>query len=442
MLRRPAFPQLSALVFLLSLNLTLASSQRALAASADEQAKFEALIEQVTRPAEPVSRVRRPESATPLLPASSAGLKTLEVRPEVDEPRFKTDGDLYSYLNCYLDTPNPGEPAEVTRQRHEKVRKVTATIDSVARTVGLPKTFLACLIFRESKFDPDAVSESGALGLSQVMPGKMVFNEKTKQQEYEPGTIDHLNNIIKPVSAARLKANQIAMTQTLAEYQKKKYPMFRLMPEKTDRQKKAKAAIATRIQRQYEDAVAAANARALTISQSVMWQDIYKNLRVEGNSVTAPKELDATNVKNPINGVAITGLYVRDILIHIKQRVEPQLRLSQPENENPNYYQLLFAAGCYNMGPGACTRAVGNIEPPQFKRMVEKLKALNEETHGHIVSIDRCARAASSSGGEIAWQAPNGSRNVRNCQAPAADRRVESGRINRVNHIQGGGTKK
>jgi len=39
-----------------------------------------------------------------------------------------------------------------------------------ARNYGLDATLLAALIYRESGFDPDAVSESGAIGLMQLLP--------------------------------------------------------------------------------------------------------------------------------------------------------------------------------------------------------------------------------------------------------------------------------
>jgi hypothetical protein len=44
-------------------------------------------------------------------------------------------------------------------------------IDSHATASGLPRDFLARLIWKESRFDPDAVSPAGAEGIAQFMPG-------------------------------------------------------------------------------------------------------------------------------------------------------------------------------------------------------------------------------------------------------------------------------
>lgn len=51
------------------------------------------------------------------------------------------------------------------------VGRVCDLIEVEARTHGLPREFLARLIWKESRFDPNAVSPEGAEGIAQFMPG-------------------------------------------------------------------------------------------------------------------------------------------------------------------------------------------------------------------------------------------------------------------------------
>jgi hypothetical protein len=51
------------------------------------------------------------------------------------------------------------------------VERICSLIDIHATMAGLPRDFLARLIWKESRFDPDAVSPVGAEGIAQFMPG-------------------------------------------------------------------------------------------------------------------------------------------------------------------------------------------------------------------------------------------------------------------------------
>lgn len=50
-------------------------------------------------------------------------------------------------------------------------QKWTAEINRAAQDAGLDPRLLAAMVWQESRFQPDAVSKSGALGLAQLMPG-------------------------------------------------------------------------------------------------------------------------------------------------------------------------------------------------------------------------------------------------------------------------------
>lgn len=59
----------------------------------------------------------------------------------------------------------PRSPKRVT------VGRICDLIEAEAKTHGLPRAFLARLIWKESRFDPNAVSPAGAEGVAQFMPG-------------------------------------------------------------------------------------------------------------------------------------------------------------------------------------------------------------------------------------------------------------------------------
>lgn len=68
--------------------------------------------------------------------------------------------------------PATAAPAKQTAPNRESFAADTcSTIASEAQRNGLPETFFARLIWKESMFDPGAVSPVGAQGIAQFMPG-------------------------------------------------------------------------------------------------------------------------------------------------------------------------------------------------------------------------------------------------------------------------------
>lgn len=64
---------------------------------------------------------------------------------------------------AHADPPKPGA--------WHRIGRVCDLIDLHARNNDLPRDFLARLIWKESRFDPNAVSPAGAEGIAQFMPG-------------------------------------------------------------------------------------------------------------------------------------------------------------------------------------------------------------------------------------------------------------------------------
>ncbi len=92
---------------------------------------------------------------------------------------------LFAFLALLLQpAPSRAEPAEEASLRRcaqlgsgsvciEQQSYVADVCDTIARAApyyGLPQGFLARLIWQESRFDPQAVSPAGAMGIAQFMP--------------------------------------------------------------------------------------------------------------------------------------------------------------------------------------------------------------------------------------------------------------------------------
>ncbi|GAA4122456.1 hypothetical protein GGR00_003873 [Aminobacter aganoensis] len=68
-----------------------------------------------------------------------------------------------------LCAPTLADPPRSRKKDH--VARVCDLIDTHAKRHGLPSEFFARLIWKESRFDPNAVSPAGAEGIAQFMPG-------------------------------------------------------------------------------------------------------------------------------------------------------------------------------------------------------------------------------------------------------------------------------
>jgi hypothetical protein len=79
-------------------------------------------------------------------------------------------------LGCALALPlsvHAGQPVAPEQEKSPKfsVERVCELIANNADANGVPRDFLARLIWKESRFDPNAVSPVGAEGIAQFMPG-------------------------------------------------------------------------------------------------------------------------------------------------------------------------------------------------------------------------------------------------------------------------------
>lgn len=72
---------------------------------------------------------------------------------------------------CQTLTKDDGRERQICISAASFDADICKAISAYANTWGLPKGFLARLIWQESRFDPGAVSPAGAQGIAQFMPG-------------------------------------------------------------------------------------------------------------------------------------------------------------------------------------------------------------------------------------------------------------------------------
>lgn len=275
---------------------------------------------------------------------------------------FKSEADLRRYLECYVVEPGRWNVVE---------RTYLPLIKSAAISFDIPETLLACLIFRESRFDINARSSSGAIGLGQHLKG----------------TMTHITNILKPIKQEAVEEHLETSKMSLKD------------------QMKAKKRSAGEASKSLAYARTKLNDREFRLK----WEEYFRNLESRklhrGNT---PRVVSTGNIQDPKIAIGATAMYLRMIISHFKKTLDQDLRIDQSDENGPNYYVNLAAAGAYNMGYGAAQKILNPIEPPDRKKWVDALAKSNEETAAHILSIKNCIRAPSSKEGS-AWNGPIGS---------------------------------
>ncbi len=349
-----------------------------------------------------------------ITPAASTALPW--IAPEPPSDNFKSEGELNRYIECYLIEPG----------RYEVVAKeYMPIIEASAKSFNIPTTLLACLIFRESRFDINARSSTGAIGLGQHLTGTMKHISDIMKTSKESNTEKLLEIVNTPV-AERIAAKKAtpAMAQKDLTYAKTvlRDREFRLKWEehfRTQNEKKcraesvrkaepAKATVAakpakskaTKAMAPKATEASSAPAKAKTVEQK--YESCLEN--------SIPRTVSTANIKDPKIAIAASAVYLQMILTDFQRALDVDIKTTNGDAQNPNYDLLLTAAGAYNMGPGAAIEILSPIEPPDRKKWVEALMKSNEETAGHVASIRNCIESSASKSGR-AFQAPIGSHN-------------------------------
>lgn len=320
------------------------------------------------------------ETTCPFAQPQVTKLKAVPRQPIRWSPTFKSEADLRRYLECYAVTESHYDR---TKQRYLPI------IDFAADAFSLPRTVLACLLFRESQFSQTAVSPTGAIGLGQHLPS----------------TMQHLTNVLKPETQSVVTKLKDIASQTVHELVSSR----KVTPEQATKDKKyAETKLRVR-----EFRVAWENYYGSIIKKDCA--ELYDQTKNRNKCIRARENRIERNITpekikaDPELAIGATALYFHMILEHFNKTLKNSPKIQNGDDQSPDYYLMLAAAGSYNMGPGAAAEILKDVKPATPKNWVEALMKSNEETAAHILSIKSCIVPAASS--ENPWKGPIGSAN-------------------------------
>lgn len=321
-------------------------------------------------------------SEPPCPPDLPPAVKIKPPTPEIVKPKiFKDEGELIRYITCYDDPTKP----EYT----ENFKKFLPMINLAAREFGVSPTMLTCLLFRESKFDPNAVSETGAVGLGQFLSGttntisNLIASAKMSQKE-----VDRLHSVFQ-VPAPELPKKLAANSSQMSEYKRRL--------------------------RRWESERMYASVRLSNRGFGMLWFQYLSSLR---SQKIAPKQkdvraFDVSAARTPALAIGAAALYVRYLHDMMAQNidVEPDDSLS-PQALADHEVQLQIAvAGIYNLGEGTAINAMKRAKkqnPMGWRASIASVESNGRlEAKGHMDSIERCVTNRSSNP-KLAFEPMNG----------------------------------
>lgn len=323
----------------------------------------------------------------PARSTSSPATKKPAPPQEQVNPNYKSEKDLREYFKCYLDNPT---------HLKNTLEKYIPLINAAAKAYDIPPTLLGCLLFRESMFQIDAKSKSGALGLSQQLTKNLSYlsNVLTYRSEKEAKEIEE-TAARSPEEQLKARDNQISLAIAKSEVQQ-------------------------------------AKSRRKSLHLMKRWEAYYQELIDQKlfKKGPVPRKLNATNiVEDPALAIGAGAMYLRDILITFQTTFDSRVQVDQAGISSAPEL-LLAAAGAYNMGAGGESKNQSGqlVQSGAFKFIkpvvrqgygpwVKALTESNEETAAHIVSIKNCIEPKKSGSQNDPWQPPIGTA-PRDCTNP------------------------
>lgn len=269
-----------------------------------------------------------------------------------EPPRIllKSEGELRRYLECYSPTDAIFDDIDKT---------YLPLIESAARTYGVPKALLACLIFAESKFRTGAKSHTGAFGLGQ----------------HTKGTAKHITTLLKPRSAKKIAED---------------YKLANSSDEDAAKERKESVGVA-------REGIRVAKIKVMNRGFAVKWDEYYADLKRRGlHKGEAPQVVNRDALLDPAVAIGASGLYLHMMMTHLKTSLDSDIIVGNRRDNDWNVEILLVAAGAYNMGPGAASYVLSPIEPPDRKAWAQALMKSNEETAKYIITIRNCISSGAS----------------------------------------------
>jgi|GEM_PF-2950917 len=224
---------------------------------------------------------------------------------------------------------------------------------SSSNTFELPFSFQSCLIFKESRFNKDAVSHVGALGVAQVMKNTYSFLAKA---------------LYSGKKLLDSEGETILEVETFGPFEEK---------------------------------------GEATFSSVRMQREIYKSMYVKWLEYLDTNNLDEIDLskthykealKTPEYAIGFSSMY----LYYLKQRVEQKIETSNSTADLMDPELYLSVAGAYNQGAGRLFKAIKrNRKRPKYSSWT-KYQSRVRETGKYISSIRNCMQSERPSTGSEA----------------------------------------
>lgn len=254
----------------------------------------------------------------------------------------KKEDELDRYVNCYLIDPG-GLSA---------YREYEPYIKTAAREFGIPRTVFTCLLFRESRFNKDNVSHTGALGLGQ----------------FTTDTANYISNII---AARKMSESKVRQYIELADN-----PIKLTGDKSRDKEAKKSRQLA-------ED-------RLAYVELASKWDNYFTTLRsLKKYPNATPGKFRKSDARTPVLAIGAAALYLRHIMDILQEQIVKKVGADAiPPKRNRDL--LLTAVGAYNLGHNRALTLGRESRSSDAKDWVAQLRNDKDETAGHIDSIANC----------------------------------------------------
>ncbi len=241
-------------------------------------------------------------------------------------------------------------------------------VRDAAKAFQIPEPMLSCLLFIESRWDADAKSGSGAVGIAQFMPN----------------TADTVGAIISSLGQSEKQFENLEQLQDA--FQEKVRSNL-----KKEKQNKPIDPITKQERANFVYANTVLKNRGLALD----WKSYIDLLKVDPAFVKAnpqqaksqgyPTRFNVAKAKEPHLAIGASALYLKHIMLTFQNQLDADII----EGKDQMLHFMVAVTGAYNMGPGNGLKLLGRPPSKKTRDWVTKLGKYSE-TKQHMEYIKRC----------------------------------------------------
>lgn len=344
---------------------------------------------------------------------------------------LKSKEELQQYFACHIST---GVSNTEKRKRAARLKEFQTLyqpmIELGAQHFQMPYALTACVMFRESQFDPNATSNAGARGIAQFTADtyttlrkdiNTILKMEKDYQEYQKLGYDHMINY-QGKDNLYMRCTQFRQREGILNRQ--------LTAEALDKSLENCGNILTHHARYkpiYDNMITYLYdvnrhySRDDSSRLKTMFPNTPRGHRPKGDDLLPPENFEDM-LKEPAWVVAMNMFYLKQKMINTNAEVN--IDKFEPSKDMIGYLATL--AGSYNRGP-ATLLAAANGDKPSIQQWCKKLSTTKnpktgkledvKETKDYMLSIRRCMTSNS-------FEPPANQANNPSCQgqiAPSTD---------------------